>query len=45
MGKWVCGLELGGERESLRVLMQAPRSVIDLIFTCRVQRALTCGSE
>ena len=42
MEKWVCGLELGEERESLRVLIQAQGSVIDLTFTCRVQRALVC---
>ena len=42
MGVWV---ELGRGQESFRVLMLAPGSDIDLIFTCRVQRALICGLE
>ena len=39
MGVWV---KLGGGEESFRVLIRAPGSVIDLPFTCRVQRALIC---
>ena len=42
MGVW---LELGRERESLRVLILAPKVLVDFIYTCRVQRALICGLE
>ena len=42
MGVWV---KLGGGQESLRVLIRAPGFVIDLTFTCRVQRALICRLE
>ncbi len=42
MGVWA---RVGGGAGSLRVLMLALRSIIDLIFTCRVQRALICGLE
>ena len=39
MGVWV---KLGGGEESFQGTHRAPGFVIDLIFTCRVQRALIC---
>ena len=39
MGVWV---KLGGGQESFRVLIRAHGSVIDVTFTCRVQRLLIC---
>ena len=42
MGVW---LEFGKEQDSLRVLILAPKVLIDFIYTCRVQRALICGLE
>ena len=42
MGVWV---KFGGGHESFRVLIEAYRSVIDLTFTSRIQRALICGLE
>ena len=42
MGVW---LELEEREGSLRVLIPAPKVLIDIIYTCRVQRALICGLE
>ena len=42
MGVW---LELGRRQEIFRVLIVAPKVLIDFIYTSRVQSALICGLE